>query len=79
MLDEVLTQTLKLSEALEEIGLDIIYARDMIKTTIKNLQELRSDAKFEEIFHYCCVVAKKNNVMAPVMKRIAIIPGYLLF
>jgi len=73
MLDEILNQTSELSDALQEIELDFIYSRNLIKTTIKNLQELRNDSKFEDLIHECCAFAIKNYITVPLSKRLTIV------
>jgi len=76
MLDEILNQTSELSDALQEIELDFIYSRNLIKNTIKNLQELRNDSKFEDLIHECCAFAIKNDITVPLSKRLTIVSGY---
>ncbi len=75
MLGEILDKTFELSNAIQEIELDLIYSRDLIKTTIKRLQELRKDSKFEELFDQSCITASRYCVKTPFCKRFTIFSG----
>ena len=58
MLDEILRRIAELSGALQTLELDVIFSRNIVKNTIRSLQVLRSDVKFEELYVECGKLAR---------------------
>lgn len=73
MLDEILNQVTELSKCLQESEIDVIFSQNTIKNTIRNLQHLRNDSKFEELYVKCSSLAKNMGVRAHSLSFLSIV------
>jgi hypothetical protein len=69
LLDEIFNITGGLSQALQEIKLDVISAQNLIESTIKALENLNNVDKFDSIYNLCIDFAKENEIDLPKLKR----------
>ena len=74
VLHEIFTITGHLSQALQDLELDIIFAQDLVSSTIKALATMRTETNFESVFNTCIEFANKIGVQAPMLKRQAAKP-----
>jgi len=58
-----------LSQALQEIELDVISAQNLIESTLKALENLNNVDKFDSIYNLCFDFSKKNEIDLPKLKR----------
>jgi len=69
LLDEIFNITGGLSQALQEIELDVISAQNLIESTIKALENLNNVDKCDSIYNLCIDFAKENEIDLPKLKR----------
>jgi hypothetical protein len=70
VLDNVLKQTLELSESIQDCELDILVdQQNIINQTLNNLFELRSDVKYSAVFDSACQNSSELGIKTPQFKN----------
>ena len=62
MLNNILDQFNRLDECLHELDIDSVVSKDLINVSINNLQSLRKDSSFNDLFNRCLILAKDYGI-----------------